>query len=96
MGIELLTPGRPGVGEEYVDMICCLRDFSDEALDLRNFGGVGRNGYGAGIWMLVWESVEGGAGGVAGGGFAGGDVDFGAPGLKKTGSDLAGERWRIG
>ena len=75
-------------------MICCLRHFSDEALDLRDFGGVGGNGYGAGIGALVWESVEGGAGGVAGGDFAGRDVDFGAPGLKETGSESVVERWR--
>ena len=96
MGVELLTPSRAGVREEDIDMIGCLRHFSDEALNFGDFCGIGGDGYGAGIGVLVWQSVEGGAGGVAGGGFAGGDVDFGAPDLKETGHDSADRQWEIG
>lgn len=59
-------------------MVCRLADLGYEALDLGDFAAVCWDGIGFCIRGLVWEGIEGCAGFVAGGGFAGGDVDFGA------------------
>ena len=76
--IEFLPPRRSCVGKQYIYMVGRLGHFPHESLDVSDLGAVGGDGDGAGAWADVGEGVESGAGGVAGGGFAGGDVDFGA------------------
>jgi len=57
-------------------MICRLLHLGDQALDVRYLGAICWEGNGLGAGTFVLEGVQGGAGGVAGGGFAGGNVDF--------------------
>lgn len=80
----MLAPCGAGVGEQDVDVCACLMDFGNEPLDLGDFGAVGWDGDCAGIRAQVREGVEGGGGFGAGGGFARGDVDFGAACLEET------------
>ena len=84
MRIELLPPRRPRIREQDIDMVSRLRDFLHKPLDIGHLRAVGRNGDGNGTGAFVWKCIEGGAGLLAGGGFAGGDVDFGAASLKEA------------
>ena len=54
--IELLSPGRAGVGEQDVDVVGVLGDFGDEALDFACFGNV--RGDGDGFAFGVGQGVE--------------------------------------
>lgn len=82
--VELLAPGGAGVGEQDVDMVGSLAHFVDEPVQLVHARDIGGDGDGARRGALVGEGVEGVDGLVAGGGFAGGDVDFGAAGLEEA------------
>lgn len=84
VGIELLTPGRTGVGEQNVNMVGVLLDLLDQALDLRHLGGVRRDRDGDGTGVAVRERVQRIAGLLARLRFARGDEDLGAAGLEKT------------
>lgn len=66
-------------------MISVLLDFLDEALHLASLGEVGGDGDG---FARDGEGIEGIDSFGAGGGFAGGNEDFGAAGLEETGGAL--------
>ena len=78
-------------------MIRRLRYLLDQSLDIADLRAIGGDGDRLGAGTLVGERIEGSAGGVAGCGFAGGDVDFGAAGLEEAG-DLKLVEWsaRVG
>jgi len=61
-----------------------LGDLCDEALDFCDFGAVGGDGDGDRRGGFGGEGVEVFDGFFAGGGFAGGYVDFGAAGLEES------------
>lgn len=84
MRIEPLPPGRSRIREQYIHMIRRLFDLLHQPLDFSDLRTVCRDGDGLCAWALVGKGVEGGAGLIAGGGFAGGDVDFGAAGLEEA------------
>ena len=88
--VELLPPRRAGVREQDVHVVGRLLHFLHQPFHVGDLGGVGGDGDGLGAGALVGEGVERGAGGVAGGGFAGGDVDFGAACLEEAGRVSAG------
>ena len=85
MCVKLLSPRHPRIRKQNIHVVSRLRDSLHESLDIRDFGTVRRHGNGAGAWTFVGKGIERRTGGVAGGGFAGGDVDFGATGLHETG-----------
>lgn len=57
-------------------MVGGLRDLTQKILDAGEFAAVCRYGDGLCTWAFVREGVESVAGGAAGVGFAGSDVDF--------------------
>lgn len=68
--------------------------FLYQLLDLGHTRAVGRDGDGARIGVFVGEGVECGAGGRAGGRFAGCDVDFGTAGLEEAVEKEGGGEWK--
>lgn len=84
MRVEGFAPGGPGVGEQNVDAVCVLLDAIEKGLDPFDGGAVRGDGDGLGPGREVGERVEQGDGGVARGGFAGRDEDFGAPCLEEA------------
>lgn len=91
--VEGLAPGRPRVGEEDVHAVRVLPDLREERLDALDVGRVGGDGDRDGAGREVREGVEGLAGGLAGGGFAGGDEDLGGPGLEESGGTEEESVW---
>lgn len=83
--LERSPPCSSGIGEEDVDVVGCLRDLGGEAFDLGDLRRVGGDGDGAGAGAFPGQGVQFADGLVAGAGFAGGDVDFGAAGLEEAG-----------
>jgi hypothetical protein len=84
MRIELLPPRRARIRKQDVHMVRRPAHFFDQVLDALELGAVGRHGDCSRAWLQVWERIECFAGGVAGGGFAAGDVDFGCAGLEES------------
>ena len=80
-------------------MVRRLPHFCDQRLDIGDLGAVGGDGDRGGAGAEIGQGVEGFAGGGAGGGFARGDVDFGAAGLEEAGGPEGGGvlvLWRRG
>lgn len=65
-------------------MVGGLAHFMHEPVQLVHARDIGGDGDGARRGLFVGEGVEGVDGFIAGGGFAGGDVDLGAAGLEET------------
>ena len=84
MSVELLTPRRTRVRKQDVYMVGCLANFRNELLNLADLGTVRWNRDGLGTGSLVGKCIEGFAGFSAGGGFAGGYIDFRASGLEEA------------
>lgn len=82
--VEGLAPRGARIGEEDVDVVRLARDEGQQVLDALERGRVGGDRDGAGARAEVGQRVEGGAGRVAGRGFAGGDEDFGGAGLEEA------------
>ena len=82
--LELLAPGRARVGEQDVHVVRRLLDLGDETVELIHARVVRGHGDGLRVGAFGGEGVEGFHGFFAGGGFAGGDVDFGAAGLEEA------------
>jgi hypothetical protein len=76
MRVELLAPGRPSVGEKYVDMVRSLGYLLDQTLNITNLRAVGRHRDGLGARSFVGQGIESFASRVACGLLSGGDVDF--------------------
>jgi hypothetical protein len=85
MRVELLPPRRARICKQDIDMIRRLAHFFDQVLHALELGAVGRHGDRLCPRLQVGQGVEGGHGGVAGGRFPGGDVDFGGAGLEESG-----------
>ncbi len=85
MCIKLLSPRRPRIGKQDIHMISRLAHFLHQSFYISDLSAVSGHADGLGAGTLVREGVEGGAGLVAGRGFAGGYVDFGAAGLEEAG-----------
>lgn len=84
MRVELLPPRRARVGEQDVDVVRRPAHLGHEPVQLVHARVVRGHGDGDRPRTLVGEGVEGRDGLVAGLGFAGGDVDFGAAGLEEA------------
>lgn len=65
-------------------MVCCFGDLGDQSLDFGDFGRVCGDGDGFCACAEIGQRVEGCDCFIARGGFARGDVDFGAPCLEKS------------
>lgn len=65
-------------------MICGLRHFLYQRLDIGDLRAVGWDGDGFGAGAFIGERIKSFAGGVAGCLLAGGDVDFGAASLEEA------------
>lgn len=83
--VESFAPCRARVGEQDIHVVGMLLDFVEQVLHPGFVGRVGGDGDGFGAWLEVRERVEGFARAGAGGGFAGGDEDFGGAGLEEAG-----------
>jgi uncharacterized membrane protein YgcG len=84
MRIELLTPRCAGICKQNIHVVRRLAHFFDEVLHTFELRAVGRHGDCFCARLQVRQGAEGGDGGLAGGGFAGGDVDFGGAGLEES------------
>lgn len=82
---KLTAPARARICKQNVHMIRMFRNFSNQPLDLRDFGAISGNAVCARIGVFIGKRVECCDGGFAGGGFAGGYEDFGTAGLEETG-----------
>jgi len=76
MRVELLTPRRPSVGEEYIDMVRSLGDLFHQILDITNLRAVGRHGNGLGAGSFVGQSIESFTSRVTCSLLSGGDIDL--------------------
>lgn len=85
MRVELLAPRRARVREQDIHVIRALAHLRHQLLDLGELGAVRGDGDGGGAGPLVGQGVEGGAGFVACGRFAAGDVHFRTAGLEEAG-----------
>ena len=84
VGVDVLAPGRAGVGQQDVDMVGVLLDIGEQLLHAGQVGAVGGDGDGTRTGREVGECVEGLDGGLARRLFAGRDEDSGGAGLEKT------------
>lgn len=84
MRLELLAPGRARIRKQNVHVVRRLLHLSDQPVQLVHARVVRGDGDGFCAGLLVGEGVEGIDGFVAGGGFAGGDVDLGAACLEES------------
>lgn len=90
VGVKGLAPGGAGVGEENVHAVSVLLDLFEQVRHALHVGRVGGDGDGDGAGRAVGKGIEGFAGLVAGGGFAGRDEDLGGAGLEEAfGAPLA-------
>ena len=85
MRIKLLSPRSPSIRKQDIHMICRLFDSFHQSLHISDLRAVCGYRDCLGAWTFVGESIEGCAGLVAGGGFAGGYVDFRSAGLEEAG-----------
>ena len=76
MGIELLPPGRPRIRQQDVHVVRHFVDLLYQSLYICKLCAVGGYWNGLSAWTLIGQSIEGGAGRVAGCGFARGYVDL--------------------
>ncbi len=84
VGVDILAPGRAGVGQEDVDMVGVLLDIGEQLLHAGQVGAVGGDGDGTRTRREVGECVERLDCGLARCLFAGRDEDGGGAGLEKT------------
>jgi hypothetical protein len=85
MGIELLAPCRARIRKQDIHMVRRLAHFLNQVFDALEFSAVGGHRDRFRARLEVRESIEGFDGFVAGGRFAGCDVDFGGAGLEESG-----------
>lgn len=76
MRIKRLSPRRTRIREQDIHMVRCLPDLLNQVFHALDLGAVGRDGNGFRAGGQVGQGVEGLHGGVAGGGFAGCNVDL--------------------